>query len=410
MEAEKGLKDGDGSEASPALRAKEEGDKCRFDDCDGEYGYKRVENCYCHISPPCHNCVENPLVCLDCGDDLPDAPVVTIPPAPTLSQVYPAPGAVETVHGVSVDKVIVDSLSEAQAVVLKWLLPDSKVSGEAAMADLLPILDNKTLVLAMRKAEQRLAAPSLEGKDGGPVPLSQDRDAVAYGNGFDDWYDGYLIWCKRTHNKPFDGPAAREGWNAGIRFYAALAAPSPVEGKGPGGVARTDALYNAECWLQVAAKEYAEKSDTATFADLAYRSRIYAFLLDGSALPEAGSAGLRPQEGEEIPIWATGRFTSQFVFYNMLMAWKPEECLSFYAMLSRRPDFNPEAGKPGDDYRLLKVGDIVEASDEVYAHGCGPWSPVQEFTVGKGFIQGYNPMRRCIQAPDAARQEEGEGK
>ncbi len=48
---------------------KEEGDRCRFEDCDGEYGYEKVENCSCHISPPCHQCVENPLVCLGCGDE-----------------------------------------------------------------------------------------------------------------------------------------------------------------------------------------------------------------------------------------------------------------------------------------------------------------------------------------------------
>lgn len=69
MEAEKGLKEGGGSQGSPALRAPEEGDKCRDTDCGGEYGFERVMNCSCHISPPCHGCAENPLVCLRCGDD-----------------------------------------------------------------------------------------------------------------------------------------------------------------------------------------------------------------------------------------------------------------------------------------------------------------------------------------------------
>ena len=41
--------------------------------------------------------------------------------------------------------------------------------------------------------------------------------------------------------------------------------------------------------------------------------------------------------------WPTGRFTSEFALYNMLMAWTPEQCREFYAMLSRRPDFNPVA-------------------------------------------------------------------
>lgn len=47
----------------------EEGDKCRVEGCDGKYGYQPVENCSCHFNPPCSACVENPLVCLDCGDD-----------------------------------------------------------------------------------------------------------------------------------------------------------------------------------------------------------------------------------------------------------------------------------------------------------------------------------------------------
>ena len=44
-------------------------------ECDGRYGYRSLSNCYCHISSPCYECVENPLVCLDCGDDLPDAEI-----------------------------------------------------------------------------------------------------------------------------------------------------------------------------------------------------------------------------------------------------------------------------------------------------------------------------------------------
>lgn len=30
-------------------------------------GYGEVENCGCHINPPCSRCVENPLVCTTCG-------------------------------------------------------------------------------------------------------------------------------------------------------------------------------------------------------------------------------------------------------------------------------------------------------------------------------------------------------
>jgi hypothetical protein len=45
----------------------EEGDKCPGEGCDGEMFYGEVENCSCHISPPCSNCVNNPLVCDTCG-------------------------------------------------------------------------------------------------------------------------------------------------------------------------------------------------------------------------------------------------------------------------------------------------------------------------------------------------------
>lgn len=45
----------------------EEGDACPYADCEGKLHYPPVEGCYCHISPPCHNCVEQLLVCPDCG-------------------------------------------------------------------------------------------------------------------------------------------------------------------------------------------------------------------------------------------------------------------------------------------------------------------------------------------------------
>lgn len=64
----------------------------------------------------------------------------------------------ERIHGLSVDKVLLDALKEAQEVMRKWFAPDSKVTGEAAMEDLIPILDNKLLVRAMLKMEARIAA------------------------------------------------------------------------------------------------------------------------------------------------------------------------------------------------------------------------------------------------------------
>jgi len=44
----------------------EEGDICP--ECsNGIMGFEPVVNCTCFISPPCSQCVNNPLVCLKCG-------------------------------------------------------------------------------------------------------------------------------------------------------------------------------------------------------------------------------------------------------------------------------------------------------------------------------------------------------
>lgn len=48
----------------------EEGQKCNRGGCDGDMGYHPVENCSCHINPPCSACVDNPLVCLKCGVEI----------------------------------------------------------------------------------------------------------------------------------------------------------------------------------------------------------------------------------------------------------------------------------------------------------------------------------------------------
>ena len=45
----------------------QEGDPCNKPGCGGVMGYWPVENCSCHIYPPCAQCTNNPLVCLDCG-------------------------------------------------------------------------------------------------------------------------------------------------------------------------------------------------------------------------------------------------------------------------------------------------------------------------------------------------------
>lgn len=45
----------------------EEGDQCRRDGCMGILEFGPVENCSCHLHPPCNACVANPLVCPECG-------------------------------------------------------------------------------------------------------------------------------------------------------------------------------------------------------------------------------------------------------------------------------------------------------------------------------------------------------
>lgn len=38
--------------------------------CKGTMHFDEVEGCTCHISPPCRACVDNPLVCDTCGEEL----------------------------------------------------------------------------------------------------------------------------------------------------------------------------------------------------------------------------------------------------------------------------------------------------------------------------------------------------
>ena len=54
-----------GKEEGDVMKEYQEGDDCPK--CLGSMGYERVDNCSCHINPPCGACVENPLVCLKCG-------------------------------------------------------------------------------------------------------------------------------------------------------------------------------------------------------------------------------------------------------------------------------------------------------------------------------------------------------
>jgi hypothetical protein len=44
----------------------DEGATCNRDGCPGTIEIRDVENCSCHLSPPCNACVENPLICSEC--------------------------------------------------------------------------------------------------------------------------------------------------------------------------------------------------------------------------------------------------------------------------------------------------------------------------------------------------------
>lgn len=43
----------------------EESDDCPTG-CGGKLGFEPVEHCTCHVSPPCHACTTNPLMCSAC--------------------------------------------------------------------------------------------------------------------------------------------------------------------------------------------------------------------------------------------------------------------------------------------------------------------------------------------------------
>lgn len=50
-----------------------EGDLCRRGGCRGRIEIKPVENCSCHISPPCGACLDAPLWCPECEWESEDA-------------------------------------------------------------------------------------------------------------------------------------------------------------------------------------------------------------------------------------------------------------------------------------------------------------------------------------------------
>lgn len=61
----------------------EEGDKCP--ECDGNFHYPPVENCACHINPPCSACTDNRLECDKCGYEPEEPEYKDVPVALGLS-------------------------------------------------------------------------------------------------------------------------------------------------------------------------------------------------------------------------------------------------------------------------------------------------------------------------------------
>ena len=64
----------------------EEGDTCPG--CHkGELYYPPVENCSCHLNAPCSACVNNRLICKECGESPEEPESKEIPIAPGLSTI-----------------------------------------------------------------------------------------------------------------------------------------------------------------------------------------------------------------------------------------------------------------------------------------------------------------------------------
>lgn len=88
---------------------------------------------------------------------------------------------------------------------------------------------------------------------------------------------------------------------------------------------------------------------------------------------------------KDLPTQPDSVFSHEAVFGNMLRSWTPEDCKSFYAMLSLRPDFNPQppaAGTQGarDDRgawakvieRVHSAMDELDVAYKVLAEEFGP--------------------------------------
>ena len=76
------------------MTKREEGDLCPYDGCPGRLEWAKLEGaCYCHLSPPCHYCVQRPFRCDACGENPEDCdePVEKIDDRPTPQPSVRAP-------------------------------------------------------------------------------------------------------------------------------------------------------------------------------------------------------------------------------------------------------------------------------------------------------------------------------
>lgn len=71
----------------------EEGDRCPEKDCGGKLEYPEVENCSCHINPPCSACTDIVLTCQQCGweEDAPDYTYIRVGPGIAQREYKPRP-------------------------------------------------------------------------------------------------------------------------------------------------------------------------------------------------------------------------------------------------------------------------------------------------------------------------------
>lgn len=71
----------------------EEGDRCTELKCTGVLDYPAVENCSCHVNPPCSACTSVVLTCPECGweEEAPDYKDVPVAPGLSMREYKPRP-------------------------------------------------------------------------------------------------------------------------------------------------------------------------------------------------------------------------------------------------------------------------------------------------------------------------------